>query len=71
VFGINERGDASVALRLGHDMERKAGLPRTFRSIDLDDPPPRSTATSSAGWRAGIKSRDVEKFGRSRSTSCA
>ena len=39
VLGVDEGGDAAVALRLGHDVQGERRLAAGFGAEDLDDPP--------------------------------
>src|SRR5690606_25146092 len=40
VLGVDEGGDAPVALRFGDDVEGEARLARCLRAVDLDYAPP-------------------------------
>jgi hypothetical protein len=44
VLGVDERGDASTALRLGDDVVDQRRLPRRLRAEDLYDAPARKAA---------------------------
>ncbi len=46
MLGIDEGGDAPVALCLGHDVQGETGLARALRPVQLDDPPPGDPADS-------------------------
>jgi hypothetical protein len=41
VLRVDERGDPSLTLRLGDDVQANRRLARAFRPEDLDDPPAR------------------------------
>ena len=49
MLGVDERGDAAEALRLGDDVERQRGLARGLRPVDLRDAPARNAADSEGG----------------------
>ena len=43
VLGVDEGGDPTVALGLGHDVEGETGLARALRPVELDDAPTGNT----------------------------
>jgi hypothetical protein len=51
VLGVDEGGDAAVALGLGHDVEGEAGLAGGLGAVDLDDPAPGTPPTPRARSR--------------------
>ena len=59
MLGVDERGGAADALRLGDDLQRQRGLARGLRTVDLDD---------AAARQAADAERDVqpERAGRHR-----
>ncbi len=54
MLGVDERGDATGGLGVGHRMQSHGGLSRTLGAVDLDDPAAREAADAQ---------RDVQGYG--------
>ena len=67
MFGVDERGRAADLLRFGDGMQRQRRLARTFRAVNLDDPPLGQAANAKRdveAERAGRDRFDLQLFAR-------